>query len=62
MENFKNWLLRLEIGMVPNPDTPEVIPITAVPSYSTDGENLPPTPSSNALRKRAFSRRRMKKK
>lgn len=51
MFSFKEWLFK-EIGQVIEPDKPETIPITAVPSVGPD--NLPPTARTNRIRKKAL--------
>ena len=60
MTSFKSWLLKLEIGQVPEPGCPECIPVTAVPTYGAD--DLPPTPATNLIKRRMISKgKRMKK-
>lgn len=58
MESFKGWLRLAEIGQVMEPDKPEAPAVTAVPVY---GDEAPPTPSANELRRRAACRRRMRR-
>lgn len=60
MGSFKEWLLQLEIGQVMEPDKPDMQPLTAVPAYRLDGDDLPPTPATNS-RRRNFIKRRMRR-
>jgi hypothetical protein len=61
MESFANWLLKLEIGMVPEPDKPERPWLTALPTVTLDGSDLPPTTASNARQRKLIQQRRMRK-